>query len=73
VSELVAVCRLAEVRQELPAAVDELPAAGPQAGPLLPARRGPHHFSPQSTWQQVTDLCSTVAVPLPRRHCRTLP
>jgi len=60
VSELVAVCRLAEVRQELPAAVDELPAAGPQAGPLLPARRGPHHCSPQSTWQQVTDLCSTV-------------
>jgi hypothetical protein len=49
-------CRLAEVRQELPAAVDELPAAGPQARPLLPAGRGPHRCSPQSTWQQVAEL-----------------
>jgi hypothetical protein len=46
------------VRQELPAAVDELPAPGPQAGPLLPAGRRPHHSSPQSTWKQVTDLRS---------------
>jgi hypothetical protein len=48
--------RLAEVRQELPPAVDELPAAGPQKGPVLPAGRGPHHFAPQNTGQQVIDM-----------------
>jgi hypothetical protein len=35
--------RSAEVRQELQAALDQLPEAGPEEGKLLAAGGGPHH------------------------------
>lgn len=51
---LLTIFRLAEMREELPSAMDELPAAGPQEGPLFQAGRGPHRFSPQCPRQQVS-------------------
>jgi len=41
------------VRQELQAAVDQLPEAGPQEGKLLAAGGGPHRRAPQGAWEQV--------------------
>ena len=48
-------CRAAEERQELQAAVDELPAPGPQEGAHLQARGGDHHLLAAVAWQPVVD------------------
>ncbi|CAN6221742.1 unnamed protein product, partial [Urochloa humidicola] len=45
--------RVAEVRQELPAPVDKLPEARPQAGTPRRRRRAPRHRPPRAARQQV--------------------
>jgi hypothetical protein len=49
-------CRSAAVRQELPAPVDQLPAAGHQAGQVHAAGGADHHPAPRSPRQQVIIL-----------------
>ena len=53
----VCVCmfRSAALRQELPAPVDQLPAAGHQEGQVHPPGGADHHPAPRATRQQVTD------------------
>jgi len=46
-------CRAAPVRQELPAAVDQLPPGGREEGEHLQGGRGRHHQAPRHPWQQV--------------------
>ena len=47
-------CRAAPVRQELPAAVDQLPPGGREEGEHLQGGRGCHHQAPRHPWEQVT-------------------
>jgi hypothetical protein len=46
-------CRVAAVQEELPAAVDELPAARPKARQLLARRGRAHHHAALSSGKQV--------------------
>jgi hypothetical protein len=48
--------RAAEVREELPAAVDQLPAAGPQAGPAVRGRGEARRRPPCPARQQVAAI-----------------
>jgi len=55
-------CRAAAVREELQAAVDQLPEGGPQEGEHLGGGGGDDHQAPRHPWQQVRlyqTLCSS--------------
>lgn len=49
-------CRAEALREELPAAMAELPSAGDQERQHLGRRRGAHHQAPQAPRQQVPIL-----------------
>ena len=63
-------CRAAAVRQELPAPVDQLPAAGHQAGQVHAPGGADHHPAPRSPRQQVIimHLIRSLACDDVRRH-----
>jgi hypothetical protein len=60
-------CRAAAVREELPAALDQLPAAGPQEGPALRRRGEARHRPACSARQQVP--CMHCIPPLLKMNC----
>uniref|UniRef100_A0A453HID8 Uncharacterized protein n=2 Tax=Aegilops tauschii TaxID=37682 RepID=A0A453HID8_AEGTS len=55
-------CRAAAVREELQAAVDQLPEAGPQTGQLHRGGGRAHHQAPRAARQQVTILILLLTV-----------
>jgi hypothetical protein len=59
----VCACRASAVRQELPAPVDQLPPAGPEARHLLGAGGAHHHRRPPHPRKPVTCSCLPSALP----------
>jgi hypothetical protein len=57
-SSIPSIRRSAAVREELPAAVDQLPAPGPQARQLHRRGGGGHHQAPRLAREQVRIRCS---------------